>query len=184
MRRLLAPIPIAVLCLLAGLVGLLAYGLAQTGEDRRIDAAIARDERAPAPALELPALSGGGGPSLADLRGQVVVLNFWASWCGPCKDEAPLLERWHRRLEADDGTVLGVNVQDASGKAREFTRENGLTFPSLRDGPGESMEAFGVARLPETFVIDRQGRIAAASRGVVDARFLRENVEPLLKEPS
>ena len=114
--------------------------------------------------------------------GEVVVLNFWASWCDPCKAESPLLQRWHQRLSKQGGLVLGVDVQDLSGDARAFVDEFRLTYPMLRDGPGKLRDDFGILGLPETFVVDRQGRIAAAQRGVVDDEFMRERVVPLLGE--
>jgi cytochrome c biogenesis protein CcmG, thiol:disulfide interchange protein DsbE len=181
MRRVLSPVPIAVICVLLALIALLAYGLAQNEPDRDVDEALARGEREPAPALELPRLGGGGSGSLADYRGQVVVLNFWASWCEPCKDESPLLERWHRRMRDRGGTVLGVDMLDVTGRAQEFIDEYGLTYPMLKDKDGEGLEQFGVVQYPETFVIDRQGRIAAVQRGPVDEEFLRRSVAPLLE---
>jgi len=120
--------------------------------------------------------------ALADYRGKVVVLNFWASWCGPCKVESPLLQRWHERLVKRGGLVLGVDVQDISDDARAFVDEYGLTYPMLRDGPGDLRDDFGILGLPESFVIDRRGRIAAVVRGVVDDAFMRERVAPLLRE--
>src|SRR5918992_709734 len=92
MRRLLAPVPLAVLGVVVALVALLAYGLASNEPDAEVAGE-------PAPALELPRLSGGGVGSLEDYRGRVVVLNFWASWCEPCREESPLLQRWHERIE-------------------------------------------------------------------------------------
>jgi cytochrome c biogenesis protein CcmG, thiol:disulfide interchange protein DsbE len=180
MRRVLSPVPIAVICVLAALLALLAYGLAQNEPDRGLDRALARGEREQAPALELPKLGGGGTASLADYRGQVVVLNFWGSWCEPCKEESPLLERWHHRIRERSGTVLGVDMLDVTGDAEDFIAEYGLSYPMLKDRDGEGIEAFGVAQFPETFVIDRRGRIAAIRRGPVDDRFMRANVEPLL----
>jgi cytochrome c biogenesis protein CcmG/thiol:disulfide interchange protein DsbE len=112
------------------------------------------------------------------------VLNFWASWCDPCKAESPLLQRWHERLAKQGGLVLGVDVQDLSGDARAFVDEYRLTYPMLRDGPGDLRDDFGILGLPETFVVDRQGRIAAVQRGVVDDEFMRERVLPLLGERS
>ena len=88
MRRLLAPIPIAVLCAVVALVALLAYGLASNEPDRKVDDAVAAGERDPAPDIELSKLDGGGTASLADYRGKVVVLNYWASWCDPCRARA------------------------------------------------------------------------------------------------
>jgi cytochrome c biogenesis protein CcmG/thiol:disulfide interchange protein DsbE len=184
MRRLLAPIPIAVLCAVVALVALLAYGLASNEGDRSIDDAVAAGQREPAPALELPKLDGSGKASLADYRGRVVVLNYWASWCPPCREESPLLERWHRRLEKVGATVLGVDVQDVEGDARAFAEKNGLSYPLLRDGPGDTRDEFGILGLPETFVIDKRGRIAAVQRGAVDEEFMREQVMPLVKEAS
>jgi cytochrome c biogenesis protein CcmG/thiol:disulfide interchange protein DsbE len=184
MRRLLSPIPIAALLGVLALVGLLAYGLSANEPDRGIDRALARGERREAPSVELPRLSGGGKAALADYRGKVVVLNFWASWCDPCRAESPLLERWHRRLSRRGGTVLGVDVLDVSSDARAFARRYGLSYPMLRDGDGDSLRDFGVIAYPETFVIDRRGRIAATRRGPVDERFLRERVVPLLREPA
>jgi cytochrome c biogenesis protein CcmG/thiol:disulfide interchange protein DsbE len=180
MRRVLSPVPIAVIGVLVALLALLAYGLAQNEPDRGVDRALARGEREQAPALELPRLGGAGTASLADYRGQVVVLNFWASWCEPCKDESPLLERWHRRLRERGGTVLGVDMQDVTADAEDFIAKYGLSYPMLKDKDGHGIEVFGVAGYPETFVIDRRGRIAAVQRGPVDDGFLRQNVEPLL----
>jgi cytochrome c biogenesis protein CcmG, thiol:disulfide interchange protein DsbE len=181
MQRVLSPVPIAIVGVLVALLALLAYGLAQTGEDRSLDEKLARGERERAPALELPKLGGGGNGSLADYRGKVVVLNFWASWCEPCKAESPLLQRWHRRMVRSGGTVLGVDMLDLTTRAEEFIDEYGLTYPMLKDREGEGMELFGVIAYPETFVIDRAGRIAAAERGPVDEEWMRRNVAPLLE---
>jgi cytochrome c biogenesis protein CcmG, thiol:disulfide interchange protein DsbE len=190
MRRLLAPVPIAALLAVAALVGLLAYGLSANKPDRGIDRALARGERDPAPALRLPELGGGGAgslggggeTSLASLRGKVVVINFWASWCDPCREESPLLERWHRRIARRGGTVLGVDVNDVTSKARAFVRQYRLSYPILKDRDGDSIQKFGVVAYPETFVIDKRGQIAANRRGPVDDRFMRERVLPLLGE--
>jgi len=182
MRRLLAPVPIAVLCALVALIALLAYGLSETEPDREVEESLRMGERNPAPQLELPRLTGAGAQALEDYRGQVVVLNFWASWCEPCREESPLLERWHQRLERQRGTVLGVDVQDVTDDAREFIREYRLTYPMLRDGEGLTRETFAIVGFPETFVLDRRGRVAAVRRGPVDERFMREQVLPLLRE--
>jgi cytochrome c biogenesis protein CcmG, thiol:disulfide interchange protein DsbE len=182
MRRLVGPIPIAVLCAVVALLALLAYGIAQNEPDRSVDRAVAAGQRDPAPSLELPRLSGDGRASLADYRGKVVVLNFWASWCGPCREESPLLQRWQRRIDKQDATVLGVDALDVTSDARAFVREYALTYPMLRDGGGETRGRFGIAGFPETFVIDRQGRIAAVQRGPVTESFMRQQVAPLLEE--
>ena len=182
MRRLLAPVPIAVICAVVALVALLAYGLSESEPDRDVDRAVASGQRNPAPPLELPRLSGLGAETLEDYKGKVVVLNFWASWCEPCRKESPLLQRWHRRMERRQGTVLGVDVQDVTGDARDFIAEYKLTYPMLRDGEGVTRESFAIIGFPETFVLDRRGRIAAVRRGPVDERFMRERVLPLLQE--
>jgi cytochrome c biogenesis protein CcmG, thiol:disulfide interchange protein DsbE len=177
MRRLFAPVPIAVIGAVLALLALLAYGLASNEPEGEVAGK-------PAPALELPRLSGNGTGSLEDYRGQVVVLNFWASWCEPCREESPLLQRWHERLQDRGATVLGVDALDEIGHARAFIDEYGLTYPMLRDGDGSTREPFGILGFPETFVIDREGRIAAVQRGPVTDAFMRERVEPLLREQS
>ena len=182
MRRLLALVPIAVICAVVALVALLAYGLSESEPDRDVDRAVASGQRNPAPPLELPRLSGLGAETLEDYKGKVVVLNFWASWCEPCRKESPLLQRWHRRMEPRQGTVLGVDVQDVTDDARDFIAEYKLTYPMLRDGEGLTRESFAIIGFPETFVLDRRGRIAAVRRGPVDERFMRERVLPLLQE--
>jgi cytochrome c biogenesis protein CcmG, thiol:disulfide interchange protein DsbE len=182
MRRLLSPVAIAVLCVLVALLALLAYGLSESEPDRRVEESLRSGERNPAPALELPRLSGVGAETLEDYRGNVVVLNFWASWCEPCRTESPLLQRWHKRMEKRQGTVLGVDVQDVTDDAREFISRYGLSYPMLRDGEGLTREAFAIVGFPETFVLDRRGRITAVRRGPVDERFMRERVLPLLRE--
>lgn len=183
MKRRPSPFVVVAIVGVLALLGLLAYGLGSNEPDRGIEQALARGERPPAPALELSRLSGDGEGSLADHRGKVVVLNVWASWCEPCREESPLLERWHKRMARDgSGTVLGIDVLDVSSDARDFVREYGLTYPMLRDPDGEALEKFDVIAYPETFVVDRNGKVAAARRGPVDEEFMRTEVAPLLGE--
>jgi len=166
----------------AALVGLLTYGVAAQSTDTSIDEAVLEGERVDAPVRELARLGAGERASLADYRGKVVVLNFWASWCDPCVDELPLLERTHKRISRQDGLVLGVNYKDLSGKALGFVSKFGLTFPTLRDPDGRYAEDYSSRAFPETFVIDRQGRVAAKRRGPVDQAWLDETLPPLLAE--
>ena len=184
MKRLLRPLPLAVVIGTIALVSLLAYGLASGDGDSTLDDAVRRGERPAAPALDLPPLGGApAGRPLADYRGKVVVLNVWASWCTPCREESPRLERWHRRIARRGGLVLGVDVQDIDSDARNFIREYKLTYPHLRDKEGDDVRsAYATVGYPETFVIDRQGRVAALQRGPVDDQFMRQAVEPLLSE--
>jgi cytochrome c biogenesis protein CcmG/thiol:disulfide interchange protein DsbE len=165
-------VPFAAILAAAALVGLLVYGVAQRGENRTLDDAVMGGRAPAAPDRALPVLDGEGQRTLASFRGKPVVLNFWASWCTPCKQEAPLLERAQKRLAAGGGTVLGVTYRDASPDARAFVRKFGLTYPSLRDVEGKLAQDYGTRALPETFVIDRDGRVRAISRGVVSQRFL------------
>jgi len=184
MRRLLAPVPLAVITVVVALVALLAYGLVSKSPDATIDQALARGEREPAPALTLPRLSGGGKTSLTSYRGKVVVVNFWASWCEPCRAESPLLERWHKRISKRGGTVLGVDLLDVSSDARSFVRRYGLSYPIVRDREGGSQHDFGVVGYPESLVVDRKGRIAAVKRGPLDDAWLRAHLPRLLAEPA
>jgi cytochrome c biogenesis protein CcmG/thiol:disulfide interchange protein DsbE len=181
-KRLLAPVPLAAALMTLALVVLLGYGVAQNEPDKTIDSAVAAGKRIPAPALDLPRLDGGGRTSLASLRGKVVVVNFWASWCPPCRGESPVLERWHRRIATRGGTVLGVDVLDLDSDARAFVHRFGLTYPVVRDGDGGSRKAFDVFQQPDTIVIDRRGRIAAAVRGPVTDADLKRVLPRLLRE--
>ncbi len=182
MRRFPGPLALAVGLGAVALLGVLTYGVTSRGPSETIDDALAEGRRVPAPALTLRPLVAEAPASLSDYRGKVVVLNFWASWCAPCRDESPLLQRWHVRIHSQGGTVLGVNVLDVRSDARAFVEGYGLTYPMLRDGSPDSSEAFGVVGYPETFVIDRRGRIAAATHGPVDDSDLRRQVLPLLQE--
>jgi cytochrome c biogenesis protein CcmG/thiol:disulfide interchange protein DsbE len=162
----------------AALVGLLVYGVVSQSPKRTLDEAIEHGHRpvAPAAATGMPLLSGAGDRTLASYRGHVVVLNFWASWCTPCQEEAPILERAQHMLARRGGTVLGVTFRDSSPDSLEFVRHYSLTYPNLRDTTGEFAQAYGTTQIPETFVIDAAGDVVAISRGEIDEAFLNHAI--------
>ena len=172
MKRSAVPITVAVLAV--ALIALLVYGVIGKKTDDSLDQAVAAGKKPAAPGLDvsLPNLSGGGSRSLAELRGKVVVLNFWASWCEPCKAEAPVLERVQKRLQRIGGTVFGVTYKDAPDASRAFVRQEKATWPNVRDDRLKLAPKYGTSQLPETFVINPAGRIVALSRGQIDDRFL------------
>ena len=172
-------VPIAVAVLAAALVGLLVYGVVSRKDDTSLDSAVKSGERpqAPGSAVRLPTLDGSTQRSLSQLRGRVVVLNFWASWCGPCEAEAPVLERAQQQLARDGGTVLGVTYKDDADASRDFIRRYKITYPSLRDDKLALAPKFGTTKLPETFVLDKDGRVVALSRGEVSQDFLTHAID-------
>jgi cytochrome c biogenesis protein CcmG/thiol:disulfide interchange protein DsbE len=155
-------------------IGLLGFGLLSKGETE-----IALGE--PVPDRELPVLGGAGEGSIADYRGRWVLVNLWASWCGPCRQEAPDLDRFARRYRERRVSVLGINVQDNSDDALAFLREHGVAYEQLRSVGDERSAAFGSTGVPENFLVDPRGRLALIWRGPVDERFLEENVLPLVE---
>jgi cytochrome c biogenesis protein CcmG/thiol:disulfide interchange protein DsbE len=121
--------------------------------------------------------------SLEGLHGKVVVLNFWASWCYPaCYEEAPALELNWRAWRDRGVTVVGVDIQDTTDKAQKFIADFGLSFPNAPDPMGKVSIDYGVYGVPETFFIDRHGRIRAKRVGAVTDAVFRAHVEPLLAE--
>ncbi len=157
-------------------------GSSRSGSDTTLDEAVAKGTRPAAPIASLPWLHTGGQGSLADYKGKVVVLNVWASWCDPCREEVPLLQKTHEKIEPQGGLVLGVDTQDASSKALAFLKERDATFLSLRDRDRSYGREFGVTGYPETFIIDRSGRIAAMRRFPVTQEWLDQHLPKLLAE--
>lgn len=147
------------------LLGLFAGGLVRHQETLSINAALARGENPPVPAVTLAALDGPP-MSLASLRGRPVIVNFWASWCLPCRDEAPFLEATWREFRATGLLVVGVDTQDLEAPARALLREFRITYPTLRDPDGAVARRFGTTGVPETFFIGRDGRIHGKFPGV------------------
>ena len=162
------------------LLGLLVYGVVGAADDTTLDDAVKAGERpqAPGSTLPRPLLEGEGQRKLADLRGGIVGLNFWASWCEPCRAEAPVLQAAHERLKkAGTGTVLGATYNDTDTDSKAFEREYGITYPSVRDIDTTLAERFGTRALPETFVLDSQGGVVAISRGQISKEFLDRALE-------
>jgi cytochrome c biogenesis protein CcmG/thiol:disulfide interchange protein DsbE len=177
-------IPAIAVFIAAGLLALLAFGVAHQGTSSSIDASVARGDypMAPDAQTKLPILGSATSESLAGLRGKVVVVNVFASWCQPCVAEAPILEQEERQLVKDDATVLGVTYLDNSSDSEQFVHQHGITYPVVRDVSGSFVKAFGTTGVPETFVINRQGRIVALRRYQLAGTWLQQTMTRVLAQ--
>ena len=170
----------AVMAVMA-VIALLGFGVLAKGE-RSLDVG----EAAPAEELEILAPEGspesGETMSLEDFRGQWVLVNTWASWCGPCEDESPDLVAFHREHSAGgDFTVLGVQTQDGTAEGLEFVDDFGLNYPSVRDGSGDYADELGATGVPDSLLIDPEGNVAYIRRGQIDAEILDAEFLPLIE---
>jgi len=158
-----------------GLLALLVWKLA-FGDGQGAAGSLAKGENPVAPAFTLSRLDAADGKvSLADLKGKPVVVNFWASWCIPCKDEAPALQKTYERYRKQGLVVLGVDAQDFRQDAKRFAKRFGITYPIVYDGSGSTLGKWGVTGFPETFFVDRSGRLVGERiQGGIDLERNRE----------
>ena len=163
LRYILAPLFLA---MMAGLLALLFYVLTQSGQlsgfspGINLEPTLIRQDNRPAPDFTLE-LSDGRVVRLSDFRGRPVVVNFWASWCPPCRAEAPALEETHQRYADRGVVVLGINLWDSAEAAAEFRKVYGQTYPSGQDPNGTIAIEYGVSGIPETYFITPDGTVAA-----------------------
>lgn len=173
-RRVKSIAQILALGCVAGLLALLVWQLENQQHAPRVGAV--------APAFTLRRLDAPGKVSLASYRGKPVVLNFWASWCEPCKSEAAVLERDWTSYRNRGVVFLGVDYHDLAPDARRFVTAHALTFPMLRDGSGKVTGSYGISQVPETYVLSRQGKVVAHLAGpITDPGFASEFRNALAK---
>ena len=144
--------------LVAALLGLLVWKVAK-GSDGGAAAELASGKSPAAPAFTLPRLDTDGELSLASLEDKVVVLNFWASWCLPCKEETPRLQKAWERWRDDGVMIVGVDAQDFRADAKRFMTRFGVTYPVVYDGKGSTLGRYGVTGFPETYFVSRDGKL-------------------------
>ncbi|MEJ7893861.1 MAG: TlpA disulfide reductase family protein [Solirubrobacteraceae bacterium] len=178
----------------AAFIALLAYGLVKQAPNTTIDDALAQQQPVAAPGFELEVLDEGdlavttalgrrvsaattdGRLSLAELRGTPVVLNFWASWCVPCRIEAPVLEQGWRAARGQGVLFLGLNLQDVREDAREFIERFKSTFPHVREPDKRTLQSYGGTGLPETYFIRADGRVVGHVIGAISSAQLAQGV--------
>jgi len=164
----------AVFIAVLAVIGLLGYGLLNKS-------AKTLEPGETVPATALPKLEGQGSGSVADYRGDWVLVNVWASWCTPCRDESPALERFHRAHGDQRFAILGIDSNDLSDDALSFVRMYGITYPQLRDGSGDySQDELGTTGVPESFLVGPDGKLVLHRLGPVTAAYLDSNVAPYL----
>ena len=179
-RRLKLGLQTLSVAVVAGLLALLVWRVVH--QDKGVASQLAKGKRPVAPAFHLSRLDRSGKLSLAGLRGKVVVLNFWASWCNPCKTEAPRLEAAWQHYRSRGVVVVGVDAQDFSGDARTFMRRHGVTYPNVHDGPGDVLPKYGITGFPETFFVGRDGRLVGERvAGEISRQALTAGIERALK---
>jgi cytochrome c biogenesis protein CcmG/thiol:disulfide interchange protein DsbE len=158
-----------------GLATLLGYGLSRGSGEGSVSESVGSN----APDFRLPGLAGGE-VGLSDYRGRPVFVYFWASWCLPCRDEAPVLEAAWREYRDRGLTIIGINIQDSDAAAFGFVNEFNMTFPIARDREGRTYIDYGVYGVPESFFVDEDGTIARRWIGPLDLDDIRVALEGLV----
>jgi cytochrome c biogenesis protein CcmG, thiol:disulfide interchange protein DsbE len=174
--------------LVIGVIALVAAGLwfglrpVGTGESAD-DAPRGTSSSGPAPAFKLPRLTEEGRMSTDDLDGSPYVLNFWATWCDPCRKEMPAFERVWQKYKSRGVVIVGVNINDDLGEAREFAGELGITYPLVVDENDELATELGVKGLPQTFFVDTSGEIvdSGAELGLLTQAELTKTIDRILE---
>jgi cytochrome c biogenesis protein CcmG/thiol:disulfide interchange protein DsbE len=178
--------------IVVGFIALLVYGLTAQSPDSTIDDALAQARATSAPGFELDVLQRGRQPAalrpivdraaadgriaLSELRGTPVVLNFWASWCDPCRVEAPVLEHGWEQAQRQGVLFLGLDMQDVTDDAREFLRQFDVSYLNVREGGKEAARRYGATGLPETYFISARGQVVGHVIGALDTAQLRAGV--------
>jgi peroxiredoxin len=145
--------------------------------------ALAVEVGEPPPEINLPDLNSGKKISLAALRGKVVVIDFWASWCAPCKEEMPVLESLYKRFKDKDLVIIGVSVDNEAANAKKFLSGVKVSFPIVHDAGHVVADKFKPPRMPTSYVIDKTGKIRFVHAGFrkEDAKKIEDEVTKLLK---
>ena len=175
---------VTALAAVAGLLGLLVWDLAHGQAGAGFVSSVESGKKPHAPALVLRRLDPAGNAAkvnLAALRGKTVVVNFWASWCHPCKQEAPRLESAWQHYRSHGVVVVGVDAQDVAKDGRRFVTKHGITYSNLADGAGSTLGHWGVTGFPETFFIDREGRATGHVSGEISVRELDDGIRTALR---
>lgn len=146
-------------------------------------AALAADAGGPAPAFTLDALAGGQ-VSLSQFKGQVVMVNFWATWCGPCQQEMPLLDQMYKKYKPAGFTLVGINVDKDAPPVKELLARKPVSFPVLLDPANQVSKAFHVDEMPSSVIIDRKGDIRYIHRGYKpgDENDYQDRIRQLIRE--
>ena len=175
-RARLSVVPLVAWLAVAALLALFFYGLTT----QRLQAGIVPKPNTVAPDFQLTTYDGKP-VHLADYRGKVVVVNFWASWCVPCRDEQPELEALWKRYQDRGVVFLGIDIQDDEHDGLAFIRQFGVSYPNAPDPSGSVSINYGVVGVPETYVVNRQGTIAQKVVGPVSASQMIPMLEELLR---
>jgi cytochrome c biogenesis protein CcmG/thiol:disulfide interchange protein DsbE len=177
-------IPSAVLVAAVALIVLLTWGVSKHPDTGSIDARVARHDYPVVPGYheKLAVLGADRSESLATFRGRWVLLNVYASWCIPCHAEAPLMASEQAVLAAHHATLVGVDYMDSIASTQAFNRKYHLHEPVLRDVTGDFSHNLGTYEVPESFVINPEGRIVAVSRNEINKKWLTATVDPLISK--
>jgi cytochrome c biogenesis protein CcmG/thiol:disulfide interchange protein DsbE len=167
-RRLKLAAQVLAVGLVAGLFALLGWKVTHQGTGAALVTHVSQGKKVPAPDFRLASLDGDGHVDLKTFRNKVVLVNFWASWCDPCKREMPRLEQAYRQYRARGVEFVGVDAQDFNSSAKREVRKARTSYPVGYDGAGKVLGRYGGLPLPKTFVIDRRGRLVGYHLGELE----------------
>ena len=180
-RRLKLAAQVLAVAVVAGLFGLLGWKVTHQGSGAALQRDVSYGKHPAAPDFRLARLNGDGHVELKSLRNKVVLVNFWASWCDPCKREMPRLELAYRQFRSRGVEFVGVDAQDFDSPAKHEMRKAGTSYPVVYDSAGKVLGRYGGLPLPKTYVIDRSGRLVALHIGELEPADISRLLENALK---